>query len=408
MYDCIIIGAGAAGLFAALSASDMDKRVLILEKNSIPGKKIRITGKGRCNITNSCSFDELIENIPGNGKFLYSSLSRFSNYDIIDTFNSLGLDTVVERGNRVFPASDKAIDVVNVLVKELKRRNVEIRYNSCVDKIVYENDCVKGVYVEGQFIETKNVIVATGGLSYPGTGSTGDGYKFAIEAGHTIIPVKPSLVPLVSSDKWIKDLQGLSLRNIRLSLMNKDGCFYSDFGEMLFTHNGISGPLVLTASRHYISQKYKEVTASIDLKPALDEEKLDLRLLRDFEKYSRKQLKNAFNDLLPAKMIPVFVNRLEIDDIRTVNQITSSERKQILSLLKDFRINIINHGKMAEAVVTSGGVSTKEINPKTMESKIKKGLFFAGEVIDVDGYTGGFNLTIAFSTGYLAGKSLNQ
>ncbi|HHT93157.1 MAG TPA: NAD(P)/FAD-dependent oxidoreductase [Clostridiaceae bacterium] len=407
MYDCIIIGAGAAGLFSALSASETGKRVLILEKNNIPGKKIRITGKGRCNITNSCSFDELIENIPGNGKFLYSSLSRFSNYDIIDTFNRLGLETVVERGNRVFPASNKSIDVVNVLVKELERRNVEIRYNSCVCKIVYENEYVKSVYVNDQFIETKNLIIATGGLSYPGTGSTGDGYRFAIEAGHTIVPTKPSLVPLVSSDQWIKELQGLSLKNIRLSLINKDGCFYSDFGEMLFTHNGISGPLVLTGSRHYISQQYKEIIASIDLKPALDEEKLDTRLLRDFEKYSRKQLKNAFNDLLPAKMIPVFVNRLDIDDNKTVNQITSYERKQILTLLKDFRINIISHGKMAEAVVTSGGVCTKEINPKTMESKIKKGLFFAGEVIDVDGYTGGFNLTVAFSTGYLAGKSLN-
>ncbi|HPZ52573.1 MAG TPA: NAD(P)/FAD-dependent oxidoreductase [Clostridia bacterium] len=407
MYDCIIIGAGAAGLFSALSASETGKRVLILEKNNIPGKKIRITGKGRCNITNSCSFDELIENIPGNGKFLYSSLSRFSNYDIIDTFNRLGLETVVERGNRVFPASNKSIDVVNVLVKELERRNVEIRYNSCVCKIVYENEYVKSVYVNDQFIETKNLIIATGGLSYPGTGSTGDGYRFAIEAGHTIVPTKPSLVPLVSSDQWIKELQGLSLKNIRLSLINKDGCFYSDFGEMLFTHNGISGPLVLTGSRHYISQQYKEIIASIDLKPALDEEKLDSRLLRDFEKYSRKQLKNAFNDLLPAKMIPVFVNRLDIDDNKTVNQITSYERKQILTLLKDFRINIISHGKMAEAVVTSGGVCTKEINPKTMESKIKKGLFFAGEVIDVDGYTGGFNLTVAFSTGYLAGKSLN-
>lgn len=407
MYDCIIIGAGAAGLFSALSASETGKRVLILEKNNIPGKKIRITGKGRCNITNSCSFDELIENIPGNGKFLYSSLSRFSNYDIIDTFNRLGLETVVERGNRVFPASNKSIDVVNVLVKELERRNVEMRYNSCVCKIVYENEYVKSVYVNDQFIETKNLIIATGGLSYPGTGSTGDGYRFAIEAGHTIVPTKPSLVPLVSSDQWIKELQGLSLKNIRLSLINKDGCFYSDFGEMLFTHNGISGPLVLTGSRHYISQQYKEIIASIDLKPALDEEKLDTRLLRDFEKYSRKQLKNAFNDLLPAKMIPVFVNRLDIDDNKTVNQITSYERKQILTLLKDFRINIISHGKMAEAVVTSGGVCTKEINPKTMESKIKKGLFFAGEVIDVDGYTGGFNLTVAFSTGYLAGKSLN-
>lgn len=407
MYDCIIIGAGAAGLFSALSASETGKRVLILEKNNIPGKKIRITGKGRCNITNSCSFDELIENIPGNGKFLYSSLSRFSNYDIIDTFNRLGLETVVERGNRVFPASNKSIDVVNVLVKELERRNVEIRYNSCVCKIVYENEYVKSVYVNDQFIETKNLIIATGGLSYPGTGSTGDGYRFAIEAGHTIVPTKPSLVPLVSSDQWIKELQGLSLKNIRLSLINKDGCFYSDFGEMLFTHNGISGPLVLTGSRHYISQQYKEIIASIDLKPALDEEKLDTRLLRDFEKYSWKQLKNAFNDLLPAKMIPVFVNRLDIDDNKTVNQITSYERKQILTLLKDFRINIISHGKMAEAVVTSGGVCTKEINPKTMESKIKKGLFFAGEVIDVDGYTGGFNLTVAFSTGYLAGKSLN-
>lgn len=407
MYDCIIIGAGAAGLFSALSASERGKRVLILEKNNIPGKKIRITGKGRCNITNSCSFDELIENIPGNGKFLYSSLSRFSNYDIIDTFNRLGLETVVERGNRVFPASNKSIDVVNVLVKELERRNVEIRYNSCVCKIVYENEYVKSVYVNDQFIETKNLIIATGGLSYPGTGSTGDGYRFAIEAGHTIVPTKTSLVPLVSPDQWIKELQGLSLKNIRLSLINKDGCFYSDFGEMLFTHNGISGPLVLTGSRHYISQQYKEIIASIDLKPALDEEKLDTRLLRDFEKYSRKQLKNAFNDLLPAKMIPVFVNRLDIDDNKTVNQITSYERKQILTLLKDFRINIISHGKMAEAVVTSGGVCTKEINPKTMESKIKKGLFFAGEVIDVDGYTGGFNLTVAFSTGYLAGKSLN-
>ena len=407
MYNCIIIGAGAAGLFAALSASEVENRVLILEKTNEPGKKIKITGKGRCNITNYCSFEEIIENIPGNGNFLYSSLSKFSNFDIIYTFNRLGLETVVERGNRVFPQSQRAEDVVDVLIKELKRRNVEIRYNCEVNRIVYEEDRVKGVLVNDKLIESKNVIIATGGMSYPGTGSTGDGYNIAKEAGHTIISPRPSLVPLISSDKWIKDLQGLSLRNVKLSLMNKEKCFFSDFGEMLFTNKGISGPLVLTGSRHYIDQKVKEITASIDLKPALSEEKLDARLIRDFEKYSRKQLKNALNDLLPSTLIPVFINRLEIDSDKFVNQITSKEREQILLLLKNFTINITGVGKMAEAVVTSGGVNTKEINPSTLESKIKKGLFFAGEVIDVDGYTGGFNLTIAFSTGYNAGKNLN-
>lgn len=406
MYDCIIIGAGAAGLFAAISASERTKRVLVLEKNKMAGRKLRITGKGRCNITNECPFDELIDNIPGNGKFLYSSLTKFSNYDIIDFFNNSGLKTVTERGNRVFPESNQAIDVVNSILAEVRKRNVEIRYSYTVTKIVYDENKVKGVVANGEFFEAKNVIIATGGMSYPGTGSTGDGYRFAKDVGHTVIDPKPSLVPLIASEKWVKDLEGLSLRNVTLSLLTNGNCIYKEFGEMLFTSNGISGPIVLSASRHYLSQNIRDVNASIDLKPALTLEKLDERLIRDFSKYSRKQLKNSLGDLLPSKLIPVFLSRLNIEEEKFVNQITRNERNEIAQLLKNFTLTITGLGAMDEAIITAGGVKVSEINPATLESKLKSGLFFAGEVIDVDGYTGGFNLTIAFSTGYIAGRNI--
>ncbi len=407
MYDCIVIGAGAAGIMAAIAASEKGYKVIILEKNGMIGKKIRITGKGRCNLTNECTFDELLENIPGNGKFLYSTFSKFSNYDVIDFFEKLGLETITERGKRVFPKSGKAIDVVNCLNKEIERLKIEVKYNHEVKSISYDDNTVNGVWCKDTFFPAKNVIVATGGLSYPGTGSTGDGYKFAKDIGHTVIPTKPSLVSLVSSDKWVKNLQGLSLKNVALSLINsKNECIFNELGEMLFTAEGISGPLVLSGSRHVLEYDYKNITASIDLKPGLNIEKLDERLKRDFIKFSRKQLNNSLNDLLPSKLIPVFLERLDIENTKFVNQLTKEERTKIAILLKKFNMNITGSGSMKEAVVTAGGINVNEINPSTMESKICKGLFFSGEVIDVDGYTGGFNLTIAFSTGVTAGRNI--
>jgi len=411
MYDCIVIGGGPAGIMAAIKSAQNGGFVVILEKNQMLGRKLRITGKGRCNITNECDFDELIDNIPGNGKFLFSSFRKFSNYDLIDYLNSIGLPTVTERGNRVFPVSQKATDVANVLKKALEKAGVEVRYGYNVTDIVFDDEkkCVKGVYCDETFIAGKNVVIATGGVTYPGTGSTGAGYKLATLAGHTIIEPKPSLVGLVSSDKWISELEGLSLKNIGFIIKHHNGeKLYEDFGEMVFTSNGISGPVVLSGSRHVLKYDYKNVCAIIDFKPALSMEKLDERLTRDFDKYSRKHFNNSLGDLLPSKMIDVFAKLTGIPEDKFVNQITKQERYKIAELLKNFKIEIIRSNDISEAIVTAGGVKTSEINPKTMQSNIIKGLYFAGEVIDVDGYTGGFNLTIAFSTGVTAGSAIQK
>jgi predicted Rossmann fold flavoprotein len=401
----VVIGAGPAGIMAAGKAAENGNQVILVEKNNRIGRKILISGKGRCNITNNTDIEGLIENTPGNGCFLYSAFYTFSNTDLIDFFNKYGLKTKVERGGRVFPVSDNAKDVVDTLNAFLKKKRVDLWLNSPVEKILTEDKKVTGIMLKsGKIISCDMVVLATGGASYPGTGSTGDGYKMAKELGHTIVPLKPSLVPLITKEEWVKDLQGLSLKNVSITLVdNKGKKIYSDFGEMLFTHFGVSGPIILSASRHILDYDYKGVKLIIDLKPALAEEKLDERIQRDFLKFSRKQFKNSLDELLPQKLIPVIVRLSKIDSAKTVNQITKEERRFLVKLLKNLTLTINGARPIEEAIVTSGGVSVDEINPSTMESKLIKGLFFAGEVIDLDAYTGGFNLTIAFSTGYLAG-----
>lgn len=403
----IVIGAGPAGMMAAGKAAERGFQVLLLEKNERAGKKMLISGKGRCNITNDTDIEGLIANIPGNGSFLYSAFYNFSNYDLIDFLNRSGLKTKVERGNRVFPTSDKSKDVVDTMLHYVGRNGARIMFKSPVKSIDVKDGRVCGVFLKnGDRLECDSVILATGGLSYPGTGSTGDGYRMAAGLGHSVIRLKPSLVPLIVNEKWIKDLEGLSLKNVSIKLINENGRkIYEDFGEMLFTGYGASGPVILSASRHILDYDYKGVKLHIDLKPALSEEKLDDRIQRDFNKYSRKQFKNSLDELLPKKMIPVIIMLSEIPPDKFVNQITRDERKSFVRLLKNLEFNITGSRPVEEAIVTAGGVSTDEINPSTMESKIVKGLYFAGEVIDVDGYTGGFNLTIAFSTGCLSGMN---
>lgn len=403
----IVIGAGAAGLMAAGKAAQRGKEVLCLEKNDRVGKKLLISGKGRCNITNNTDIDGLIQNIPGNGNFLYSSFYTFSNEDLMEMMKSEGLEIKVERGGRVFPVSDKALDVVKMLHRFVEKNGAKILLKTEVDTIIVANGKVEGVKLkDGSVIEASSVVIATGGLSYPGTGSTGDGYLMAQRLGHTITPLKPSLVPLIATESWVKELQGLSLRNVSIKVVDKKGkTIYDDFGEMLFTHFGVSGPLILSLSRHILSYDYKNVKLLIDLKPALSEDVLDDRIQRDFEKFSRKQFKNSLDELLPQKLIPVIIKLSQIPEDKHVNQITKAERASLVRLLKAFPIEINGARPISEAIVTAGGVCTDEINPSTMESKKVKGLYLAGEVIDVDGYTGGFNLTIAFSTGYTAGMN---
>ena len=403
----VVVGAGAAGLLAAGKASERGHDVILLEKNDRIGKKILISGKGRCNITNSTDVEGLIENTPGNGYFLYSSFYNFSNTDLINLLDDLGLKTKVERGGRVFPVSDKAHDVVETLHKYIEKNNVKLWTNAPVQGIETKNGAVSGVVLKnGKTVQGDAVIIATGGASYPGTGSTGDGYEMAKNLGHKVNDLKPSLVPLVAEEPWIKELQGLSLRNISITMINSKGKkVYSDFGEMLFTHFGVSGPVILSGSRHILDYDYRDIKLVIDLKPALSEEKLDDRVQRDFEKNSRRQFKNSLDDLLPQKLIPVIVKLSGIHPEKYVNQITKEERRRLVKQLKNLELTITGSRSLKEAIVTAGGVCTDEINPSTMESKLIKGLYFAGEVIDVDAYTGGFNLTIAFSTGYLAGMS---
>ncbi len=401
----IIIGAGAAGLMAASSAGECGHEVILIEKNDRFGKKLSITGKGRCNVTNNCTTDEVIKNIPVNGRFLYSALNSFSTEDTMCFFESEGVKLKTERGNRVFPESDKAQDIINALVCKMKKYNVETK-KACVREIIAEDNTAKGVVLsDGSYILSDRVILATGGVSYPSTGSTGDGYKFAEKLGHTVTEIRPSLVPIVTSETFPSDMMGLSLKNVKVTLLEKGKKKYSDLGEMLFTHFGVSGPLILSASAH-IKKKISDYKIEIDLKPALDEETLDKRILRDFEKFSNKDFINSLDDLLPQKMIPVIARLSGIEPRKKTNEITKEERKNLCFLLKHLSLTPKEFRPVSEAIITSGGIKVSEINPSTMESKIIKGLFFAGEIIDVDAYTGGFNLQIAFSTGYLAGKNL--
>jgi hypothetical protein len=399
-----VVGGGAAGLMAAYQAAVQGACVTLFERNPNLGRKILISGKGRCNLTNIKNMQEFIENIPGNGKFLYSALARFSNNDLIAFFEKLGVPTKVERGGRVFPQSDRSIDVVKAMEAALVKAGVSVKYKSRVRTLAIENGRVRGLklYNSDEQYFCDRVVVATGGLSYPATGSTGDGYELARQAGHTVTRLIPSLVPLVIRENWVKELQGLSLRNIEVSVFIKGKQVASKFGEMVFTHFGVSGPVILTLSRDVVEHLGSQVTLSINLKPALSEKELDARLLRDFKRYERRIYKNALTDLLPEKLIPVFVECSGIEPDKPVNQITREERRKIIETLRGLRLSVIGCMER-EAIVTRGGVSIREIDPKTMESRLVKGLFFAGEVLDVDGLTGGYNLQAAFSTGYLAG-----
>ena len=419
MSNVIIIGGGPAGMIAGISAAKSGNKVTILEKMNSCGKKLLITGKGRCNITNSTDLNGFIENTPNNGKFLYGALNNFNNKDIINLLEKEGVKTKAERGGRIFPVSDKSIDVLEVLIKILKKLNVKILTNTKVEKIIIREGKVEGVKTANtnkeqikSELKADKIILATGGKSYPVTGSTGDGYKMAEELGHTVTKIKPSLVPLTSKDIVCAKLQGLSLRNIAIELKNEDKIIYKDFGEMLFTHYGVSGPVILSSSAYLIRYKNAEnllknnnIKLHIDLKPALTEEKLDLRILRDFEEVKNKEFKNSLSKLLPQKLIPVVIEKTGINPYKRINEITKQERQKIITILKNFEIIINGVRPIEEAIITSGGISIKEINPKTMESKLIKGLYFAGEIIDVDSLTGGFNLQIAWSTGYTAGMN---
>ena len=405
-YDVAVIGGGAAGMLAAGSAAEHGASVILIEKNNYLGKKMGITGKGRCNLTNAADMDEIMANIPTNPRFLYSAFNAFSNTDIISLVERYGTPTKVERGGRVFPVSDKAHDVIAAVKKYLREFGVRA-VNAEAKEILTDGGRVSGVTLaDGKIIEAQKIIIATGGVSYPQTGSTGDGYAFAKSFGHAVKEPKASLVPLVAGEEWVKDLMGLSLKNIKISVLNENNKeVYSDFGEMIFTHYGVSGPVILSASSRLGDLGEKKYTLKIDLKPALDEKTLDNRLLRDFSENKNKDFINSLSGLLPQKLIPVIVRLSGIDERKKVNLITRQERLGFLSLLKGLTLTLTEKRPVSEAIITSGGVDVREINPKTMESKLVSGLYFAGEVIDVDAYTGGFNLQIAFSTGYLAGMS---
>ena len=418
MPNVIVIGGGPAGMMSAITAAENGNDVTIIEKMPSFGKKLLITGKGRCNITSSLYMSEFIKNTPGNGKFLYSVFQNFTNADIIEFLRTQGLDVKEERGNRIFPVTDKSIDVLNCFVNKIDELKIKYKLHTKVERILIKNYEIIGVQTEREIIKADKVILATGGKSYPLTGSRGDGYKMAEELGNKIKKIRPSLVPLEVYQKDIcKKLQGLSLRNVEIKIIDidKNKIIYEDFGEMIFTHFGISGPIILSASAHLIRYKdidyllkKEKIKLIIDLKPALTEEQLDDRILRDFKELKNKQFKNSLDKLLPQKMIPVIIQNSQIHEDKKVNEITKEERKKLIECLKKFEINIKDFRPVEEAIITSGGVSVKEINPKTMESKLIKGLYFAGEIIDVDAYTGGFNLQIAYSTGYTAGMNCGK
>ena len=412
MTNIIVVGGGAAGLLAGIAATELGAQVMILEKMRTPGRKMLITGKGRCNITNNCEIAEIIRNLPGNGRFLNSALHRFSNDDMIYLLESHGLQTKVERGGRVFPVTDKAKDVVDTLLNIYREKGGKLLVDQTVSKILIEDGCVAGVVTnDGNKYTADAVIITTGGASYPGTGSDGNGFTLAKACGHTIITLKPSLVPLESDSEYIKSLQGLSLRNVKASICCGEKVLASEFGEMLFTHFGFSGPIILSLSKavaEAFAAGNKDLDLIIDLKPALDVQKLDLRIQRDFANYLRKQLVNGMKDLLPGRLISVVLDAAFLNPDKPINQVSKEERSRLVYSLKNLSFPITGTRPLAEAIVTAGGVSTKEINPKTFESKIVKKLYFAGEVIDVDGYTGGYNLQAAFSSGYAAGYAAAQ
>ena len=409
MKKTVIIGGGAAGLMAACAAAEKygGRAVTVIEKNRRPGRKLMITGKGRCNVTNNCDRDTLILNVPANGRFLFSAFSDFGTADTMEFFEKQGVPLKTERGNRVFPVSDKASDIVDALVNTVRKSGVKI-LTAEAEEILTENFSVTGVRTrDGEILEADSVILATGGMSYPVTGSTGDGYEMAGRLGHTVTPLKASLVPLNVKQGFCSRLSGLSLKNVTLTVYEsgRKKPVFSELGEMLFTHFGISGPLVLSASAHMRKMGSAEYVAYIDLKPALDEQKLDSRILRDFEEEKNRNFGNSLDKLLPKSIIPVIISLSGIAPDTKVNQISREQRAQLCGVLKALRLDITGFRPIEEAIITGGGISVKEINPSTMESKLVSGLFFAGEIIDADAYTGGFNLQIAFSTGHLAGKN---
>ena len=403
--DAVVIGGGAAGMMCSAVAAERGLDIILLEPNKILGRKLRITGKGRCNVTNNCDIREFLNNIPGDGRFLYSALNRLSPRDTMELFESLGLRLKTERGNRVFPISDNANDVAGTLQRYMNRAGVRVIHSSA-KHILTENNAVAGVETGDGVIECRAAVICTGGLSYPLTGSRGAGYKMAQELGHTVTATRPSLVPLESDDDYCAEMQGFSLKNVTLSAYEDDKLIYKELGEMLFTHFGVSGPLVLSASSHMRRFGEARYELRIDLKPGLDEKKLDARLLRDFEKYANRDFANSLGDLAGKAMIPVLVRLSGIPAETKVNSITREQRHELLRLLKSFPVSVSGPRPIDEAIVTSGGVSTKEINPRTMQSKLVGGLYFAGEVMDLDAYTGGFNLQIAWSTAYVAANSI--
>lgn len=412
MKRVVVIGGGAAGLMAAVIAGREGAKVTLLEKMNYVGKKMGITGKGRCNITNACDMSDFIKNTPGNGKFLYGAYERFTNEDLLQLLHDAGLETKVERGGRVFPASDFALDVRNTFMKLMKHYGVDVHLEEPVKKLLVDDGVVTGVVTDKETYHADAVVIATGGKSYPATGSTGDGYMLAAQVGHTITDIRPSLVPIVTEESWVKDLMGLSLRNVELSVVAKNKVQAKMFGEMMFTHFGITGPIVLSLS-HTVGKLMRKknigtIGLDINLKPALSPETLDKRLQKDFDLYSKKQLINGMKDLLPSRLIPLIIELAGIDPQKPINQISKEERQQIGYMLQHMPLTVKGLRPVEEAIVTAGGISLKEFNPKTMESKLVKGLYGAGEVLDIDAFTGGYNLQAAFSTGYVAAMHITH
>lgn len=412
MKRVVVIGGGAAGLMVAVIAGREGAKVTLLEKMNYVGKKMGITGKGRCNITNACDMSDFIKNTPGNGKFLYGAYERFTNEDLLQLLHDAGLETKVERGGRVFPASDSALDVRNTFMKLMKHYGVDVHLEEPVKKLLVDDGVVTGVVTDKETYHADAVVIATGGKSYPATGSTGDGYMLAAQVGHKITDIRPSLVPIVTEESWVKDLMGLSLRNVELSVVAKNKVQAKMFGGMMFTHFGITGPIVLSLS-HTVGKLMRKknigtIGLDINLKPALSPETLDKRLQKDFDLYSKKQLINGMKDLLPTRLIPLIIELAGIDPQKPINQISKEERQQIGYMLQHMPLTVKGLRPVEEAIVTAGGISLKEFNPKTMESKLVKGLYGAGEVLDIDAFTGGYNLQAAFSTGYVAAMHITH